>query len=29
VFVNNQPITSTDRTNLLNAGVGGEFQAVS
>jgi len=29
VFVNNQPITSTDRTNLLNAGVGGDFQAVS
>jgi hypothetical protein len=29
VFVNNQPITSTDRTNLLNSGVGGDFQAVS
>lgn len=29
VFVNNQPITTTDRTNLLNSGVGGDFQAVS
>lgn len=29
VFVNNQPITSTDRTNLLNSGVGGDFRAVS
>jgi hypothetical protein len=29
VFVNNQPITSTDRTNLLNSGVGGDFQATS
>lgn len=29
VFVNNQPITSTDRTNLLNSGVGGDFQAVT
>lgn len=29
VFVNNQPISSTDRTNLLNSGVGGEYQAVS
>lgn len=29
VFVNNQPITTTDRTNLLNSGVGGEFRAVS
>lgn len=29
VFVNNQPITSTDRTNILNSGVGGDFQAVS
>lgn len=29
VFVNNQPITTIDRTNLLNSGVGGDFQAVS
>jgi hypothetical protein len=29
VFVNNQPITSTDRTNILNSGVGGDFRAVS
>lgn len=29
VFVNNQPITPTDRTNLLNSGVGGEFRAVT
>lgn len=29
VFTNNQPITSTDRTNILNSGVGGEFQAVT
>lgn len=29
VFVNNQSIASTDRTNLLNSGVGGDFQAVS
>ena len=29
VFVNNQPITSTDRTNILASGVGGDFQAVS
>ncbi len=29
VFVNNQPISSTDRTNILNSGVGGEFLAVS
>lgn len=29
VFVNNQPITTTDRTNILNSGVGGDFQAVS
>lgn len=29
VFVNNQSITSTDRTNLLNSGVGGDFLAVS
>ncbi len=29
VFVNNQPITSTDRTNILNSGVGGDFKAVS
>lgn len=25
VFTNNSPVTSTDRTNILNAGVGGEF----
>lgn len=29
VFVNDQPITSTDRINLLNSGVGGDFRAVS
>jgi len=29
VFVNNQPITSVDRTNILNSGVGGDFQAVT
>lgn len=29
VFTNNQPVSLTDRTNLLNAGVGGDFQAVS
>jgi len=29
VFVNNQPITSTDRTNILNSGVGGDFKAVT
>jgi hypothetical protein len=29
VFVNNQPITSTDRTNILNSGVGGDFEAVT
>jgi hypothetical protein len=29
VFVNNQPITSTDRTNILNSGVGGDFLATS
>ena len=29
VFVNNQQITSTDRTNILNSGVGGDFQAVT
>lgn len=29
VFVNNQPITSTDRANLLNSGVGGDFRAVT
>ena len=29
VFVNNQPISPTDRTNILNSGVGGEFQATS
>lgn len=29
VFVNNQPITTTDRTNLLNSGVGGDFRAVT
>jgi hypothetical protein len=29
VFVNNQPISATDRTNLLNAGVGGDFAAIS
>jgi hypothetical protein len=29
VFTNNQPITPTDRTNILNSGVGGDFQAVT
>lgn len=29
VFTNNQPISSTDRTNLLTAGVGGDFRALS
>lgn len=29
VFTNNQSITSTDRTNILNAGVGGDFLATS
>jgi hypothetical protein len=29
VFTNNQPISSTDRTNILNSGVGGEFLAVT
>jgi len=29
VFRNNQPISSTDRTNLLAAGVGGDFRALS
>ena len=29
VFVNNQPITTTDRTNILNSGVGGDFAAIS
>lgn len=29
VFVNNQPITSTDRSNILASGVGGDFRAVS
>ena len=29
VFTNNQPITSADRTNILNSGVGGDFQAVT
>lgn len=29
VFTNNQPISSTDRTNLLAAGVGGDFRALS
>lgn len=29
VFTNNQPILSTDRTNILTAGVGGDFKAVS
>lgn len=29
VFTNNQPITATDRTNILNSGVGGDFQAVT
>lgn len=28
-FTNNQPISSTDRTNLLAAGVGGDFRALS
>lgn len=29
VFVNNQPISSTDRTNILASGVGGDFGALS
>lgn len=29
VFVNNQSIASTDRTNILNSGVGGDFRAVT
>lgn len=29
VFVNNQQISFTDRTNILNSGVGGDFQAVT
>lgn len=29
VFVNNQPITPTDRANILASGVGGEFGALS
>lgn len=29
VFTNNSPVSLTDRTNLLNAGVGGDFQALS
>lgn len=29
VFVNNQLISSTDRANILNSGVGGDFSAVS
>lgn len=29
VFVNNQPISTTDRANILASGVGGDFQAVS
>lgn len=29
VFVNNQPISTTDRTNILNSGVGGDFLAVT
>jgi hypothetical protein len=29
VFTNNQPISSADRTNILNSGVGGDFQAVT
>lgn len=29
VFTNNQAISSTDRTNILNAGVGGDFLAIS
>jgi len=29
VFTNNQPISSTDRTNLLASGVGGDFRALS
>lgn len=29
VFMNNQPITSTDRTNLLASGVGGDYLAVT
>lgn len=29
VFVNNTPVSPTDRTNLLNSGVGGDFRATS
>lgn len=29
VFTNNQTISSTDRTNILNSGVGGDFAALS
>ena len=29
VFTNNQPISTTDRTNILASGVGGDFQALS
>jgi hypothetical protein len=29
VFTNNQPVSLTDRTNILTAGVGGDFQALS
>lgn len=29
VFTNNNPVSATDRTNLLNAGVGGDFRAQS
>lgn len=29
VFTNNQPISSTDRTNILASGVGGDFRALS
>lgn len=29
VFTNNQPVTLTDRSNIITAGVGGDFQALS
>lgn len=29
VFTNNQPVSLTDRSNILTAGVGGDFQALS
>src|SRR6266849_1885312 len=29
VFTNNAPVTSADRTNILNAGIGGDFRAVA